>query len=130
MEAEATTNPTFEAEPWVQTLDIEAAVRDGELTAEQAVLELQRQMERRVAALESRFGPAGELDSTVRAVVSRLTEAPMVRRHLPHRRERSSSSCTAVTFCMCPSVDLVSHSRTGTKALSTTWLRRIHRTRA
>ena len=28
MEAEATTNPTFEAEPWVQTLDIEAAVRD------------------------------------------------------------------------------------------------------
>ena len=85
MEVEATANPTFEAEP-APTLDIEAAVRDGELTVEQAVVELQRQMSRRVAALEARLGPAGELDSAIRSVVAHLAEAPMVRHGPPSRR--------------------------------------------
>ena len=97
MEVEATANPTFEAEP-APTLDIEAAVRDGELTVEQAVVELQRQMSRRVAALEARLGPAGELDSAIRSVVAHLAEAPMVRHGPPSRRRARSRSSRAVVF--------------------------------
>ena len=103
MEAGATVNPTFEAEPRlrVDDLDIEAAVRDGELTAEQAVVELQRQMKlmnRSIISLEARLGPAGELDSAIRSVVAHLAEAPMVRHGPPSRRRARSRSSRAVVF--------------------------------
>ena len=82
----ATENPAFaggagapSSEPAV---DVEAALKDGTLTAEQAVVVQERQLRDEMARLEARLraelggGGGATLASAVRGVVARLTETP------------------------------------------------------
>jgi hypothetical protein len=88
--AESLENPTFELDhgtagaPQLQALDIEAALADGTLSAEQALLEVRKQMRGEMAELEARLTGAGAaggapppyLTAVVHGIVARLTEAP------------------------------------------------------
>ena len=74
-------NPASSVDGTTAGIDVEAAVREGTLTAEQGLGVLQTQMRAMEVRLEERLraelaSPTAPLESVARSVYARLTEAP------------------------------------------------------
>lgn len=68
----------LDGEDSVERVDIEAAVKDGSLSVEQGLGQMQRQLERQFADLERRLSANGSCDTTslISRMLARHTEAP------------------------------------------------------
>ena len=74
----AISNVLADGEDSVERVDIEAAVKDGSLSVEQGLGQMQRQLERQFADLERRLSANGNSDTTslISRMLARHTEAP------------------------------------------------------
>lgn len=74
----AISNVLADGEDSVERVDIEAAVKDGSLSVEQGLGQMQRQLERQFADLERRLSANGSSDTTslISRMLARHTEAP------------------------------------------------------